>query len=134
MGRGLTMGLHDVTDPTYGGLTDWVGSQDFWGRPRPEGVCSRRSQDGESRGAPWLTASAEAMGADARSLGPGSPPEPIDLQRLYAELESSGRSDGPGGLGARSVRMAHQVMHLSLETAAELGLIVRSPAEAKLSP
>ena len=59
--------------------------------------------------------------------------KPIDLQRLYAELESSGRSDGSGGLGARSVRMAHQVMHLSLETAAELGLIVRSPAEAKLS-
>ncbi|HZT67240.1 MAG TPA: site-specific integrase [Acidimicrobiales bacterium] len=59
--------------------------------------------------------------------------KPVDLQRLYADLESSGRADGQGGLGARSVRLAHQVMHLSMGMAQELGLIVRSPAVAKLA-
>lgn len=59
--------------------------------------------------------------------------KPVDLQRLYADLESGGRADGSGGLGARSVRLAHQVMRLSLGMAQELGLIVRSPAESKLA-
>ena len=57
---------------------------------------------------------------------------PRHLQGLYAELLAAGRADGSGGLSPRSVRLAHQVLHLALERAADWRLIARNPAAAKL--
>jgi integrase len=57
---------------------------------------------------------------------------PQHLQRLYRELSESGRVDGTGGLSPRSVRLAHQVLHSSLERAEDWRLIARSPASARL--
>ncbi|HSH61054.1 MAG TPA: N-terminal phage integrase SAM-like domain-containing protein [Acidimicrobiales bacterium] len=53
---------------------------------------------------------------------------PKHLQDLYAELLVSGRANGTGGLSARSVRLAHQVLHLALDRAADWRLITRKPA------
>ncbi len=57
---------------------------------------------------------------------------PKHLQDLYAELLVSGRANGAGGLSPRSVRLAHQVLHLALDRAADWRLIARNPAAAKL--
>ncbi len=57
---------------------------------------------------------------------------PKHLQDLYATLFTSGRVDGTGGLSARSVRLAHQVLHLALDRAADWRLIARNPAAARL--
>jgi len=57
---------------------------------------------------------------------------PKHLQDLYTELLESGRTDGTGGLSPRSVRLAHQVLHLALDRAADWRLIARNPAAAKL--
>jgi integrase len=57
---------------------------------------------------------------------------PKHLQDLYAELLASGRVNGSGPLSARSVRLAHQVLRLALERAADWRLIARNPAAAKL--
>lgn len=57
---------------------------------------------------------------------------PKHLQDLYAELLVSGRADGSGGLSPRSVRLAHQVLHLALDRAADCRLIARNPAAARL--
>jgi integrase len=57
---------------------------------------------------------------------------PKHLQDLYTDLLKSGRVDGEGGLSPRSVRLAHQVLHLALERAADWRMIVRNPAAAKL--
>ena len=57
---------------------------------------------------------------------------PKHLQDLYAELLVSGRVNGGGGLSPRSVRLAHQVLHMALGRAAEWRMISRSPASARL--
>ena len=57
---------------------------------------------------------------------------PKHLQDLYAELLVSGRIDGSGGLSARSVRLANQVLRLALERAASWRLIDPNPATARL--
>jgi integrase len=57
---------------------------------------------------------------------------PKHLQDLYADLLASGRVHGNGGLSPRSVRLAHQVLHLALDRAADWRLIARNPAAAKL--
>lgn len=57
---------------------------------------------------------------------------PKHLQDLYAELLVSGRANGTGALSPPSVRLAHQVLHLALDRAADWRLIARNPAAAKL--
>lgn len=57
---------------------------------------------------------------------------PQHLQGLYGELLESGRTDGAGGLSPRSVRLAHQVLHSSLDRAVDWRLIARNPANSKL--
>lgn len=57
---------------------------------------------------------------------------PQVLQQLYSELGVSGRQDGNGGLGARSVRLVHQILHLALGKAVEWRLLAVNPADARL--
>lgn len=59
---------------------------------------------------------------------------PKHLQDLYAELLVSGRVNGSGGLSPRSVRLAHQVLHMALNRAAEWRMISRNPASARARP
>jgi len=53
-----------------------------------------------------------------------------DLQRLYSVKKTSGRRDGKGGLGSRSVRYIHITMHRALKSAMKLGLISRNVADS----
>ena len=54
---------------------------------------------------------------------------PERLQRLYSEKLTSGRHDGKGGLGSRSVRYIHTTIHKALKSAMKMGLIARNPAD-----
>ena len=56
--------------------------------------------------------------------------KPADLQHLYASKLSSGRRDGTGGLGNRSVKYIHTTLHRALKSACKMGLIARNPADA----
>jgi integrase len=57
---------------------------------------------------------------------------PQVLQRLYTELSTNGRQDGTGGLGPRSVKLAHTVLHLALGRAAAWRMIPANPAAMNL--
>lgn len=54
--------------------------------------------------------------------------EGSDLDRLYAELLTSGRKDGKG-LAPKSVRNVHICLHKSLEDATRKKVIARNPAD-----
>jgi len=56
--------------------------------------------------------------------------KPEHLQRLYSEKLTSGRRNGNGGLGNRSVRYIHTTLHKALKSAVKQGKIVRNPADA----
>ena len=56
--------------------------------------------------------------------------KPEHLQRLYSDKLSTGRRDGTGGLGNRSVRYIHSTLHKALQSAVKLGMIARNPADA----
>jgi len=56
--------------------------------------------------------------------------KPDHLQRLYADKLASGRRDGRGGLGSRSVRYIHSTLHKALKSAVKMGLIARNPADS----
>jgi hypothetical protein len=56
---------------------------------------------------------------------------PQVLQGLYADLAASGRRES-GGLGPRSVRLAHQVLRQALGKAVDWHLLRTNPAEAGL--
>jgi len=56
--------------------------------------------------------------------------KPEHLQHLYADKLSTGRRDGNGGLGNRSVRYIHITLHKALKSAVKLGMIARNPADA----
>ncbi len=58
---------------------------------------------------------------------------PVTLQKLYGELGESGLMSGKGGLGARSVKLAHTVLHLALQRAVTWGMIPYNPAAADLT-
>jgi integrase len=58
---------------------------------------------------------------------------PDVLDPFYAELSTSDRQDGAGGLGSRSVRLAHQVLHKALGRAAARGRMPANPATSDLS-
>lgn len=55
------------------------------------------------------------------------------LQAFYGELGSSGRQDGQGGLGSRSVRLSHQTLHTALQRAVDWHIIPTNPAAGNLS-
>jgi len=59
---------------------------------------------------------------------------PQHLAHLYAEKLSSGRRDGKGGLGLRSVRYIHTSLHKALSSALKMGLIARNPADSVEAP
>ena len=56
--------------------------------------------------------------------------KPDHLQRLYTDKLTTGRRDGKGGLGNRSVRYIHTTLHKALRSAVKLGIIVRNPADS----
>jgi integrase len=56
------------------------------------------------------------------------------LTAMYAELATKGRKDGKGGLGARSVRLAHVTIHRALKDAVRWGLVARNAADAADPP
>lgn len=60
--------------------------------------------------------------------------KPEHLQHLYTEKLSTGRRDGTGGLGNRSVRYIHTTLHKALKSAVKMGMIVRNPADAVDAP
>jgi integrase len=51
------------------------------------------------------------------------------LNALYADLLTSGRKDGSGGLAPRTVRYCHTVLHRALRDAVRWGLLARNPTE-----
>lgn len=53
----------------------------------------------------------------------------LQLNALYAELLTSGRHDGKGGLSPRTVRYTHTILHRALRDAVRWGLLSRNPAD-----
>lgn len=60
--------------------------------------------------------------------------KPEHLQRLYTDKLTSGRRDGKGGLGSRSVRYIHVTLHKALKSAVKMGMIARNPADSVDTP
>ena len=56
--------------------------------------------------------------------------QPANLQEYYAEALLNGRSDGKGGLSARTVQHHHRVLSKALSHAVKWGLIARNVATA----
>ncbi|MFD2093343.1 tyrosine-type recombinase/integrase [Blastococcus deserti] len=56
------------------------------------------------------------------------------LNALYRQLETSGRHDGAGGLGARTVRYIHTIIHSALAAAIDDSLIAVNPASKAKPP
>lgn len=57
-----------------------------------------------------------------------------ELNRFYAELLENGRTQGDGGLSAKSVRNVHVVLRKSLEDAVDWSRLVHNPAAKAKSP
>ena len=55
--------------------------------------------------------------------------DPGHLNGLYAQLLENGRTDGAGGLSARTVRYIHTIMHRALRDATRWGKTVRNVAD-----
>jgi len=51
------------------------------------------------------------------------------LTKLYHQLEQTGRTDGKGGLSARTVRYIHTIIHAGLRAAVRDGLLAVNPAD-----
>ncbi|MBA4550022.1 site-specific integrase [Thermoactinomyces intermedius] len=60
--------------------------------------------------------------------------KPLHIQRYYSEKLSSGRTDGKGGLSARSVYHHHRVLHEALEQAVKWQVIAVNPVRAVSPP
>lgn len=54
--------------------------------------------------------------------------KPLHVQKLYSDLLSNGRTDGTGGLSAKSVLYIHRNLHESLEHAFKMQLVPRNVA------
>ncbi len=59
---------------------------------------------------------------------------PAHLNSLYAELLESGKRNGPGGLGPKTVRYIHTIIHKALADAIDVGLTSTNPAERAKPP
>lgn len=60
--------------------------------------------------------------------------KPLHVQKLYHDLLENGRSDGKGGLSARSVLYIHRNLHEALEHAVRLQLVPRNVASLVTLP
>lgn len=60
--------------------------------------------------------------------------KPMHLQKLYRTLMESGRTDGRGGLSARSVRYVHRNIHEALEHALRMQIVSRNVASLVTLP
>ena len=67
-------------------------------------------------------------GRNLRDLGPGQ------LNALYAELLSSGRRNGAGGLSPKTVRYIHTILHKAFSDACDAGLVPTNVAERAKPP
>jgi integrase len=56
------------------------------------------------------------------------------LNAVYADLSTNGRSDGTGGLSARSVRYAHTILRMALADAVRWGYLSRNVADQAMPP
>ena len=56
------------------------------------------------------------------------------IDQLYARLLAEGRSDGTGGLSARSVRYTHTILRRVLSDAVRKNLLTRNPTDAADPP
>lgn len=54
--------------------------------------------------------------------------KPLHIQKLYSDLLSNGRTDGTGGLSAKSVLYIHRNLHESLDHAFKMQLVPRNVA------
>lgn len=59
---------------------------------------------------------------------------PVHLNGFYADLVREGRSDGTGGLSARSVRYSHTILRRALADAMKWGRLTRNVADAADPP
>ncbi len=59
---------------------------------------------------------------------------PDHLNHHYAQQLKTGRINGKGGLGAKSVRNQHMVLHAALDAAVKWGLLMRNVADAADPP
>ncbi len=59
---------------------------------------------------------------------------PAAISRCYAELRTSGRRDGNGGLSETSIEHTHRCLHAALEHAVRSRLIARNPADDVIKP
>ncbi|MFC1902366.1 tyrosine-type recombinase/integrase [Chloroflexota bacterium] len=60
--------------------------------------------------------------------------QPQHIQSYYADKLSKGRSDGKGGLSARSVVYHHRILSKALDYAVKMGLVVRNVAKVVEPP
>lgn len=60
--------------------------------------------------------------------------KPADISRAWARAAVSGRRDGRGGLGARTVHHLHTVLKTALSWAVDHELLVRNPALKATAP
>ncbi|MEN8905840.1 MAG: tyrosine-type recombinase/integrase [Clostridiales bacterium] len=60
--------------------------------------------------------------------------QPITIQHLYKKLLKEGRSDGKGGLSAKSVVYVHRNLRKALNQAYKLQLIYKNPADCVEPP
>src|SRR5262249_26455051 len=94
---------------------DWLPSLDARGL-RPSTLMSYRMQV-ESHVIPRLGS------ISLQGLGPTDP------NRMYAELLSTGRKIGKGGLSAKPVRYVHMILRRALADAVRWGKTPRNPAD-----
>lgn len=59
---------------------------------------------------------------------------PLDIEAFHADLRTSGRADGKGGLAPRSIGHAHRVLSKALRDAVKNEIIVRNVARAEPAP
>jgi integrase len=60
--------------------------------------------------------------------------QPQQLQNYYSQALTKGRTDGKGGLSARTVQYHHRILSEALSHAIKMGLLVRNVAEAANPP
>jgi len=60
--------------------------------------------------------------------------QPQQLQNYYSQALTKGRTDGKGGLSARTVQYHHRILSEALSHAVKMGFLVRNVAEAADPP
>lgn len=60
--------------------------------------------------------------------------KPFDLERWHATLLTSGRGDGKGGVGPRTIGHAHRILGKALREAEKNGMLARNVAKLQTAP